>query len=111
MMMEIRPLGASSTTITIYDMAQNSLVAENLEKLVRKLNTFGIPGARFTSGGFRNNFYLPEIQEFLVVINDKHLLTNEGRFRLNRVYNNETDLEDLARYFLKCLEVGCGMNF
>lgn len=112
MIMDMRPLGASSTSIAIYDLGQNNLIAENLEKLVRKLNTLNLPGGvRFTSAGYRNNFYIPEIQEFVVVVNDKHILTNEGKFKLNKVYNNETDLEDLARYFLKVLEVGCGMNF
>lgn len=108
-MMDVR--GTSSITVAVYDLGQNNIIAENLEKLVRKLNSLNLQGGvRFASNGYRNNFYMQEIQEFVVVINDKHILTNEGRFKLNKVYNNENDLEDLARYFLKCLEVGCGIN-
>jgi len=111
-MMEVRNTVNFSNQIAIYDITRDNLIAENLEKLVRKINSFNLQGGcRFTSAGYKNQFYINEIQEFVVVVNDKHILTNEGKFKLNRVYNNEAELEDLARYFLKCLEVGCGMMF
>lgn len=102
----------STISLTIYDVVQNNVIADNFERLIRKLNSFNLPnGLRFTNAGYRNNFYIPEIQEFVVVVNDKHILTNEGKFKLNKVYKDEGDFEDLARYFLKCLEVGCGLMF
>lgn len=98
-----------TVSLQIFDIVPNPTVAENLENLVRKLNQI-TNSNRFVSRGYQTKYYLPEIQEFVVLVNDQHILCNENRFKLAaKLLTDPADLEDTARYFLKCLEVGCGI--
>lgn len=98
-----------TVSLQIFDVVPNPTVADNLENLVRKLNQIS-PSTRFVSKGFQTKYYLPEIQEFVLLVNDQHILTNENKFKLAaKALNDPAELEDVARYFIKCLEVGCGI--
>jgi len=95
----------NNINITIHDAAFNDIVAQNLEMLVRKLNSYSfLRGARFTSGGFQRNYYMKEIPEFVVLINNQHILTSDKKFRLAQTYQTEKDIDELAKYFLSVLE-------
>ena len=99
----------ASITLQIFDVLPNPTIAENLEYLVRKLNQI-TNSNRFSSKGYQTRYYIPEIQEFVVIVNDQHILCNENKFKLSsKLLTDPSELEDVARYFQKCLEVGCGI--
>ncbi len=97
-----------TVSLQIFDAVPNQTVAQNLDQLVRKLNQLNLP-MRFVSNGYQTKYYIPEINEFIVLVNEQHILTNENRFKLAKPFTNDAEVEDVARYFLKCLEVGCGI--
>jgi hypothetical protein len=100
---------SGTVSLQIFDAKTNPTVNDNLEVLVRKLNSMNL-GARFVSKGYQSKYYLQEIQEFVLLVSDKHILTNENKFKLAKTFSSDTEFEDVARYFLKCLEVGCGLH-
>jgi len=97
-----------NVTLQIFDQIPNQTVADNLEILVRKLNQMNT-GFRFVSRGYQTKYYIPEIKEFCLLVNEQHILTNEKRFKLATPFANDNEASDVASYFLKCLEVGCGI--
>lgn len=103
-----KPNGTIS--LQIFDVLPNQTVADNLEVLVRKLNSL-VSGPKFVSKGYQTKYYMQEIQEFVLLVNDQNILTNENKFKLSKPFSSEAEVEDVARYFLKCLEVGCGFIF
>ena len=101
----------ATVTLQIFDAVQNQTVAQNFDQLVRKLNQLS-QNFRFVSNGFQTGYCCPEIPEFVIVVTnnkEQHILTNENKFKLARPLSNEVEVEDVARYFIKCLEVGCGI--
>jgi len=98
----------NAISLSVFDPAASNIMAQSLEILVQKLNQIS-SRVKFTSGGVQNKFYMQEISEFVLLVNNEHILTNENKFKLNKIYQDEKEIDDLARYFQKVLETAIGL--
>jgi hypothetical protein len=104
----IRNLGGRSVNLTAFDPVGNHIMARNLDLVVEKLNS--ITGTNFTSGGVKNQEYMKEIPEFVLLVNNEHILTNENKFKLTNTYSNDHEIEEVAKYFVTFLDAAIGLK-
>lgn len=96
--------------VDIYDpLGRASLIEENLKAVFRKLNSRGI-SCFFSVGSSDNRLYKDQYNELILHVNDTHALTNKDRFKLDRPIS-DAELDVVAEFFLRTLEVACFYKF
>ena len=88
----------------------NKPVFQNTQNISNRLNSLG------TNCNFNievnKRAYINEIPEACILVNDTHVLTNKDNFRIPRdVFLSEQEVDNVARFILRCLEVGCRYRF
>lgn len=95
-----------SVKVDIFDpLGRASVIEENLKLVFRKLNIKGV-NCLFSVVSSQNTMYMDQINELVLYINERHALTNKERFRLDR-NNTDADLEVIADFFIRTLDVAC----
>jgi len=103
----------ANTTITLeaFDNIPSQIMGENLEKLAYSLTQkLSKSNVIFVSKGYTQNFYNPQISEFILMLNDQ-ILSHEKKFNLDKVYETQEQMDALADFFIKIFDTALGWEF